>query len=44
MHPDEITALERSFAEITEIAAGFGLDFYPMRYDICPIEVYTYGA
>ena len=31
--------------EITEIAAGFGLDFYPMRYEVCPAEIiYTFGA
>lgn len=41
---DEI-ALERAIAEITEIAKGFGLDFYPMRYEICPAEIiYTFGA
>lgn len=45
MHQDEITALERSIEEITEIAAGFGLDFYPMRYEICPADIiYTFGA
>ncbi|MGX9706611.1 SpoVR family protein [Laceyella tengchongensis] len=38
-------ALERSIAEITEIAKGFGLDFYPMRYEICPADIiYTFGA
>ncbi|WP_339807830.1 SpoVR family protein [Paenibacillus sp. FSL R7-0337] len=42
---DEIKALERSIAEITEIASGFGLDFYPMRYEICPADIiYTFGA
>ncbi|CAM4358241.1 SpoVR family protein [Paenibacillus typhae] len=42
---DEIKALERSIAEITEIATGFGLDFYPMRYEICPADIiYTFGA
>lgn len=31
--------------EITEIATGFGLDFYPMRYEICPADIiYTFGA
>lgn len=31
--------------EITEIAKGFGLDFYPMRYEICPADIiYTFGA
>lgn len=37
--------LERAIAEITEIAEGFGLDFYPMRYEICPADIiYTFGA
>ncbi|WP_077624466.1 SpoVR family protein [Sediminibacillus massiliensis] len=37
--------LKRAIAEITEIAEGFGLDFYPMRYEICPAEIiYTFGA
>ncbi len=45
MSGDEIRALERSIAEITEIASGFGLDFYPMRYEICPADIiYTFGA
>lgn len=38
-------ALQKATAEITEIAKGFGLDFYPMRYEICPAEIiYTFGA
>lgn len=38
-------ALERAIAEITEIAEGFGLDFFEMRYEICPAEIiYTFGA
>jgi stage V sporulation protein R len=37
--------LEYSISEITEIAKGFGLDFYPMRYEICPADIiYTFGA
>jgi stage V sporulation protein R len=37
--------LERAIDEITEIAIGFGLDFYPMRYEICPADIiYTFGA
>ncbi|TMV45794.1 SpoVR family protein [Paenibacillus mesophilus] len=45
MHPDEIKQLERAIDEITEIAQGFGLDFYPMRYEICPADIiYTFGA
>lgn len=42
---DEMKELERAIGEITEIAEGFGLDFYPMRYEICPADViYTFGA
>ncbi|MEG0448382.1 MAG: SpoVR family protein [Lysinibacillus sp.] len=37
--------LQRAIDEITEIAIGFGLDFYPMRYEICPADIiYTFGA
>jgi stage V sporulation protein R len=45
MTNDERKELERSIEEITEIAKGFGLDFYPMRYEICPADIiYTFGA
>ena len=45
MLADEQMALEYAIEEITEIAQGFGLDFYPMRYEICPPEIiYTFGA
>lgn len=38
-------SLEYAIDEITEIAKGFGLDFYPMRYEICPADIiYTFGA
>ena len=37
--------LEGAIQEITEIAESFGLDFYPMRYEICPADIiYTFGA
>lgn len=37
--------LQYAIAEITEIAEGFGLDFYPMRYEVCPADIiYTFGA
>ncbi|HJV46580.1 MAG TPA: SpoVR family protein [Bacillota bacterium] len=40
-----MTKLENAIDQITEIAKGFGLDFYPMRYEICPPEIiYTFGA
>ncbi|RXT04813.1 SpoVR family protein [Ammoniphilus sp. CFH 90114] len=42
---EEKKQLERAIDEITEIAVGFGLDFYPMRYEICPADIiYTFGA
>ncbi|MBN6187944.1 SpoVR family protein [Aneurinibacillus sp. BA2021] len=45
MTGEEIRQLERAVDEITEIAKGFGLDFYPMRYEICPADIiYTFGA
>ncbi|TFD97726.1 SpoVR family protein [Jeotgalibacillus salarius] len=41
----ESKELARSIGEVTEIARGFGLDYYPMRYEICPASViYTFGA
>ncbi|WP_141335151.1 SpoVR family protein [Paenibacillus sp. tmac-D7] len=45
MTSDEMKQLEYAIAEITEIADGFGLDYYPMRYEICPADIiYTFGA
>ncbi|WP_047155095.1 SpoVR family protein [Aneurinibacillus tyrosinisolvens] len=45
MTDEEMKQLERAVDEITEIAQGFGLDFYPMRYEICPADIiYTFGA
>ncbi|KHF31947.1 SpoVR like protein [Paenibacillus sp. P1XP2] len=42
---DEIKQLEYAIREIMEIADGFGLDYYPMRYEICPADIiYTFGA
>lgn len=38
-------ALNRAIGEITEVASSFGLDFFPMRYEVCPAEIiYTFGA
>ncbi len=37
--------LALAIEEITEIAEAFGLDFYSMRYEICPANIiYTFGA
>ncbi len=45
MTEEEQKQLNRAIEEITEIAKGFGLDFYPMRYEICPADIiYTFGA
>ncbi|MCA0924995.1 SpoVR family protein [Bacillus stratosphericus] len=45
MSVSEKRLLQRAIDEITEIAEGFGLDYYPMRYEICPAEIiYTFGA
>ncbi|WP_240376411.1 SpoVR family protein [Bacillus piscicola] len=45
MHLHEEKELKRAIAEITEIADSFGLDYYPMRYEICPADIiYTFGA
>ncbi len=42
---DESKELTYAIDEITEVATGFGLDYYPMRYEICPAEIiYTFGA
>lgn len=41
----EFKALHRAIDEITDIAKGFGLDYYPMRYEVCPADIiYTFGA
>ncbi|MEB1807522.1 MAG: SpoVR family protein [Bacillaceae bacterium] len=45
MLPHEQKDLEYAIDEITEIAQGFGLDFFPMRYEVCPADIiYTFGA
>jgi stage V sporulation protein R len=45
MNKEEIKKLEEAIEEITMIARDFGLDFYDMRYEICPSDIiYTFGA
>ncbi len=45
MKPSNFRALEYAIDEITEIAKGFGLDYFPMRYELCPADIiYTFGA
>ncbi|MGG1664638.1 SpoVR family protein [Brevibacillus sp. NRS-1366] len=41
----EFTALEQAIGEISVIARQMGLDYFPMRYELCPAEVlYAIGA
>ncbi|MBM7702740.1 SpoVR family protein [Metabacillus iocasae] len=45
MRQEDYKQLQYAIEEITEVATGFGLDFYPMRYEICPSDIiYTFGA
>ncbi|WP_082234770.1 SpoVR family protein [Halobacillus massiliensis] len=45
MRAQDHTKLQKAIEEITEIAEGFGLDFYPMHYEVCPDDIiYTFGA
>ncbi|MBD1382254.1 SpoVR family protein [Metabacillus arenae] len=45
MNEADHKALKYAIEEISEIADGFGLDYYPMRYEICPADIiYTFGA
>lgn len=45
MNKEEIRQLEKSIAEMMQIARSFGLDFYEMRFEICPADIiYTFGA
>jgi stage V sporulation protein R len=42
---NELKELEKSIDKIAEVAKGFGLDFYPVRFEICPADIiYTFGA
>jgi len=41
----ELYRLEKAIEEISQQAAKFGLDFFPMRFELCPADVlYTIGA
>ncbi|SFP95060.1 SpoVR family protein [Salibacterium halotolerans] len=45
MQTSEEKELRKAIDRITETAEHFGLDFYPMRYEICPADIiYTFGA
>ena len=41
----ELKILEDAIENITQVATGFGLDFYDMYFEVCPAEIiYTFGA
>lgn len=45
MNQVEMENLDTSIDEMMEIARGFGLDFYSMRFEVCPADIiYTFGA
>ena len=45
MNRADYEQLERAIGRLTEMAAAEGLDFFPMRYEVCPSEVlYSIGA
>lgn len=45
MTEQEMALLERAIDRIVTLAREFGLDFFPMRYEICPADIiYTFGA
>lgn len=45
MKTSGMKTMEYTIDEITEITIGFGLDFYSIRYKICPSDIiYTFSA
>ncbi|HEY3369053.1 MAG TPA: SpoVR family protein [Symbiobacteriaceae bacterium] len=45
MSDADVVALESAIERIVELAHGFGLDFFEMRYEVCPADIiYTFGA
>jgi len=41
----ELQELSRAAVEISAVARGLGLDFYPVQFEICPAEaLYSFGA
>ncbi|MBX6396293.1 MAG: SpoVR family protein, partial [Alicyclobacillaceae bacterium] len=45
MNREEIRQLETAIEQMMDLARGFGLDFYEMRFEICPTDIiYTFGA
>ncbi|MDI3257662.1 MAG: SpoVR family protein [Kyrpidia sp.] len=45
MNREEMGRLEQAIEQMMDLARGFGLDFYEMRFEICPADIiYTFGA
>ena len=45
MAENDLEVLEREIGKILKIADQFGLEYYPMRYEICPADIiYTIAA
>ncbi|WP_258109844.1 SpoVR family protein [Alicyclobacillus sp. SP_1] len=45
MNVAEMAELDDSIATMMDIARQNGLDFYPMRFEVCPADIlYTFGA
>jgi len=45
MSDEEARQLEEAIEQIVEKAKTFGLDFFEMRYEVCPADIiYTFGA
>ncbi|AEJ42553.1 SpoVR family protein [Alicyclobacillus acidocaldarius] len=45
MNHRELEELERAIERMMDLARAFGLDIYPMRFEVCPADVlYTFGA
>lgn len=45
MNATEMADLERGIHDILGIASNFGLDYFPMRFEVCPADIiYTFGA
>jgi stage V sporulation protein R len=45
MNASELDELEQSIEQMMEVARDFGLDFFPMRFEVTPADViYTFGA
>jgi stage V sporulation protein R len=45
MSDEDVLALQEAIDRIVELAKGFELDFFEMRYEVCPADIiYTFGA